>query len=122
MNIKINPLLANRNAGSFISITLYLSLCDVLSKACDKGTVETGLLIRKAKAWRGGEGGGWQHYINSFMLHQNSSSDQTLILSDLYLERAYIMMGNQVNLLQRTSTKTIVYVTPQQLICQHASK
>lgn len=54
VNIKINPLLANRNAKSFISI----SLCDVLSKACDKGAVENGLLIRKAKACRG-EGVGW---------------------------------------------------------------
>lgn len=49
--MEIDPLLANRNAKSFISI----SLCDVLSKACDKGAVENGLLIRKAKAF--GEGG-----------------------------------------------------------------
>lgn len=49
--MEIDPLLANRNAKSFISI----SLCDVLSKACDKGAVENGLLIRKAKAC--GEGG-----------------------------------------------------------------
>lgn len=52
------------------------------------------------------------------MLHQNSY--QTLILSDLYLERAYIMMVNQVNTLQHTSTKKIVLCKQQQPKGQHS--
>lgn len=47
--------------------------------------------------------GEWRvYYINSFILHWKSLWEQRLILSDLYLVRAYIMMANQVNTLQRT--------------------
>lgn len=104
VNTKINPVLANRNAKSFIPVSLCLSLCDVLSKACDKGAAENRLLIRKAEScaeegWGVGGCRG-EHYINSFRLHQNSSWDQTFILSDLFLERAYIMMAKQINSLQ----------------------
>lgn len=77
VNTKINPVLANRNAKSFIPVSLCLSLCDVLSKACDKGAAGNRLLIRKAEScaeesWGVGGCRG-EHYINSFRLHQNSS-------------------------------------------------
>lgn len=69
-----------------------------LSPSCSV-TVEKDLLIRKAEVCAGGGVSQEKNvrYIDSFIRHRKSLSEQRLISSDLYLERAYIRTTNQVN-------------------------
>lgn len=95
MRVHQKSLLAKRSAKSLISILL----CDSKRVAFNQRGAERGVL------------GGWRvHYINSFILHWKSLWEQRLILSDLYLVRAYIMMANQVNTYTAHTYKVAVYV------------
>lgn len=82
-----------------------------LSPSCSM-TEEKDLLIRKAEVCTGGGVSQEKRvrYINSFIRHRKSLSEQRLISSGLYLEGAYVRMTNQVNTLQYTITESIIYV------------